>query len=141
MRPRAFAVPVAVGLALGGASLATGADDPPKPPKPVKVVADRPAPVEAPPLMMHGGPLLPAAEPFGLHKEIAEDMAKELGLPAERVAEAMRKAIGAQFDRRRDEALQCFDDRDKCKAAGALPPFVGRHARPVPVRPGRTVKP
>ena len=113
-----IALPMAAGLALGGASLATGADDPPKPakpPKPVKAIVERPALVGPPAMIHHGGPFLPDAEPFGLHKEIAEDMARELGLPADRVAEAMKKAIGAQFDRRRDEALQCFDDRDKCK--------------------------
>ena len=127
------ALPVAAGLALGGASLATGAPDPPERPALVE-----PAPAAA---IIDHGPFLPHPEPFGLHKEIADDMAEELDLPAEKVADAMRKAIGAQFDRRRDEALECFDDREKCKAAGALPPFIGRHARPVPVRPGRTTKP
>ena len=133
MNAKILVLPVAAGLALGGAALATGAPDPP----------ERPALVEpAPAIAMHAAPIeLPHPHPFGLHKEIADDMASELGLPAERVAEAMRKAIGAQFDRRRDEALQCFDDREKCKAAAHLPPFISRHARPVPVRPGRSVKP
>ena len=112
MRRKAFALPVAAGLALGGASLATGADPPPKP---AKAIVERPALIGPPAIIHHGGPFLPEAEPFGLHKEIADDMAKELNLPADRVAEAMKKAIGAQFDRRRDEALKCFDDRDKCK--------------------------
>ena len=104
--------------------------------------AERPALVEpAPAVAHHMGPFLPAPEPFGLHREIAGDMAEELNLPADEVADAMRKAIGAQFDRRRDEALRCFDDRDECKAAAGLPPFITRHARPVPVRPGRTTTP
>lgn len=130
MNAKIIALPVAAGLALGAASLATGADDPP----------DRPAaPIEpAPAIALHAGPHLPPPEPFGLHRELAEDMAKELDLPADRVADAMRKAIGAQFDRRRDEALKCFDDRKRCDppALERLPPFA---ARPVP--PGRTEKP
>jgi hypothetical protein len=122
----------------GGTGVALAED----PPKPVKAPVDRPTLVSpAPAALLPGGPFLPEPEPFGLHKEIADDMAKELGLPAERVAEAMKKAIGAQFDRRRDQALDCFDDRDKCKAAAALPPFIRGHTRPVPVRPGRSVRP
>ncbi len=149
MRAKIIALPVAAGLALGGASLAT-ADDPPskdeKPslvqpaPAPAVEVPRGGAPVEVPPpgALRPALPFLAHEGPFGLDREIAEDMAKELGLPADRVADAMRKAIGAQFDRRRDEALECFDDRKKCEAAAALPPFIPR-ARLVP--PGRTTRP
>lgn len=132
MRAKFIALPIAAGLALGGATLATA--DPKEPPKP-RPADERPALVErfaVPPLHVFGEP-----GPFGLHEEIAEDMAAELGLPADRVAEAMKKAIGAQFDKRRDEALKCFDDRKAC-AAAALPPF-GPPARLVPR--GRTVRP
>jgi hypothetical protein len=104
------ALPVAAGLALGGASLAT-ADDPAQ----VKREHLRPALVKGgrmlpPPLFLHED-----MGPFGLDREIAEDMAKELGLPAERVTAAMRKALGARFDRQRDAALKCFDDKKNCK--------------------------
>ena len=133
-RMRRYVIAAAAVAVAGGTSVAL-AEDPPKPTKPPKAPIERPALVGPAPMLLHH------AEPFGLHKEIADDMAKELGLPAERVAEAMKKAIGAQFDRRRDEALRCFDDREKCKAAAHLPPFITRHARPVPVRPGRSVKP
>ena len=133
-----YVIAAAAVAAAGGTGVALAED----PPKPTRAPVDRPTLITpAPAVLQPGGAFLPEAHPFGLHKEIAEDMAKELGLPADRVAEAMKKAIGAQFDRRRDEALQCFDDREKCKAAGALPPFIERHARPVPVRPGRSVRP
>ena len=115
MRATVIALPVAAGIALGGASLATG--DPPEPKAPV----ERPAIVTG--HVRPALPFLPEAEPFGLHSEIAADMAKELGLPEARVVAAMRAAIGKQFDRRRDEALKCFDDREKC-AAAKLPPFL-----------------
>ena len=125
-----IALPVAAGLALGGASLAT-ADDPPKQPRPAKAPVTRMVRPALPPFLQHG--------PFGLDAELAADMAKELGLPEERVAAAMKKAIGARFDRRGDRALECFDDKRKC-AADELPfrvaPFeLPPNTRPKPVNP------
>lgn len=109
-----------------GAGVALAED----PPMPTKAPVDRPTLIGPAPAVLHGGgPSLAEPYPFGMHREFADDMAKELGLPADRVAAAMRKAIGAQFDRRRDEALECFDDHEKCKGpAKHLPP--GRTVRP-----------
>ena len=136
MRAKIIALPVAAGLALGGASLAS-ADDPPPPREPAPV---RVAPLERAPVQPAFPPFAEPG-PFGLHSDIAEDMAKELNLPQERVVEAMRKAIAAQFDRQRDEALKCFDDRKACEAAGVLPQpaILVPPGKPVPVRPGDRV--
>ena len=112
---RTIVTAAAVAVA-GGAGVALAAD----PPEIRRAPVERPFLVGPPAIVHH-------AEPFGLHREIADDMAKELGLPADRVAEAMRKAIGAQFDRRRDEALKCFDDRKAC-AIAKLPPILPRRA-------------
>jgi hypothetical protein len=109
MRRSLIAVPVAAGLAFGGASLAT-ADDPPAAAavkaKRLRAIREMPAP-----MFVRGG-FLPGA--IGIDQTLGEDLAKELGLETKQVDAALRRVLANRLDAHRDKVLACFDDPAKC---------------------------
>src|SRR5688500_1557366 len=99
-----IALPVAAGLALGGASLAT-ADDPPN--------TKRAAPIEriAAPVVARGG-FMPDA--FAPDKTLGQERAKALGIEQEKVVAALRKVVETRLNEHRDKVPACFDDPARC---------------------------
>jgi hypothetical protein len=117
MRTRTLiALPVAAALAAGGASFATAADDPltkPVPPK-ERILKLRAGPVGVPAPSFAFGEIPP-----GFDTGLGEDLAKELGISADKVKAAMRKVIENRLDEHTQDVLKCFDDGKACK----LPPL------------------
>jgi hypothetical protein len=127
-----IALPVAAGLALGGASLATAEDPPNKPRRVVAPLERMPAPV-----FVRGG-FMPEA--LGLDKTLGQELAKELGMEQEKVDAALRKVVESRLNAHRDRVLACFDDPARC--AGLKRPEIALpEAMPapflVPPRPRR----
>jgi hypothetical protein len=133
MRSRTLiAMPIAAAVTLGGAGLALAGDDP-KPAKRPAVMNAITEPVEMPPPMFAGGPgEIGPIGPFGYDKEFAEELAAQLGIEESKVVAGVRKVLENRFNKRRDEALKCFDDPKECKIANEK---MALSMRPKLVRP------
>ena len=112
------ALPVAAGLAFGGASLATAEDSKPAKRRPaVRVLHAPPSP-----FVVKGG-FLPGE--IGIDQSLGEQLAKELGMTQEKVDAALRKVLETRLNAHRDRVLACFDDPARCggieRPALALP--------------------
>lgn len=131
-------MPAAAALTLGGAGLALAGDDPKPSPRPALVNVRAAAPIEVPPPPM----FLPGGHdigPFGYDKEFATELATELGISEDKVVAGVRKVLENRFNKRRDEALKCYDDPKECKAAFDEK-IKALKALPVPARPARSSK-
>lgn len=111
------ALPVAAGLAFGGASLATAEDKKPKRRPAVRVLHAPPSP-----FVVKGG-FLPGE--IGIDQSLGEQLAKGLGMTQEKVDAALRKVLEDRLNAHRDRVLACFDDPARCagieRPALALP--------------------